>query len=704
MLKLLLNHWQDSHRKTPTRVQSEDPLLCTDLAKTRPNEEFSVSRVNPLFVDSSAETSPNIRLKGAAKTIVQVHSNSRESDQERANERAPSEPPDVSSGAKDKVSNDAQKAAKLELKDAAHKEDGATTDDTAPKTLLEDQASDSGRESGSSPTSEEHSGSDELSSVASEASTTPGHSDKTAPKPLVELREWEKNRGLDNLVKPGTTSVITREKIDLIEKVIAHRLTRQFSDRTANGSILRSTNSSYLHSVRKAVVSEQATPEGPKEELPATKEKTESVPTTQTATNTKPTPQVLSSAPDQSEPQSPQALQLPTTPPEVPKDEISEVEANQEQTEVIAEIMPAVTRPDESSSSTSDSTTESKNADVASKSSSSSAGQTSVDSGITRGDQVHTDVPHLAPTKASTKSDSSDHSSDSKTRKRSAMKSKGLRNSQRRNHGVENKLRCSFCRRNAKRNQRRISKHKHRSIAAPEVVSSNGTLTDLALEHPWLSDGCPVHFHGKRSSISCMENCRDYPYEEFCNAVYRHPQGPMPLCNCDSCCYSSSGHGHSHSDCYHWEELPRSRFSWNGGGDDPTPCTCKRSHPAFSSRRKVKFAQRPATEGSDPKDGEKDGEQDSEKDDGEKDDSVDGSACPASKDIKTNGHVLMEGGMYDKNGPTVLPWHEWQLYMREKNLRARRKRALCMGVIALTIVVFVGVSVSLALAFLRKKF
>lgn len=77
------------------------------------------------------------------------------------------------------------------------------------------------------------------------------------------------------------------------------------------------------------------------------------------------------------------------------------------------------------------------------------------------------------------------------------------------------------------------------------------------------------------------------------------------------------------------------------------------------------------------------------------------------KDALPNGHILAEGGLLEKAAPPSgppYPWEEWQQYMRQKTLRSRRKRALCMGVIALTIILFVGITVSVGLAYLRKKF
>lgn len=65
-----------------------------------------------------------------------------------------------------------------------------------------------------------------------------------------------------------------------------------------------------------------------------------------------------------------------------------------------------------------------------------------------------------------------------------------------------------------------------------------------------------------------------------------------------------------------------------------------------------------------------------------------------------------ENGLLEKQQANGVPyaWEEWQQYMRQKTLRSRRKRALCMGVIALSIILFVGVTVSVGLAYLRKKF
>ncbi|XP_064472716.1 uncharacterized protein LOC135387458 [Ornithodoros turicata] len=637
MLKLLLNHWQDSHHKA--RVQSEDPLLCTDLAKTRPNEEFSVSRVNPVFVDSSAEASPNFRLKRSEVPNSEVAASPSPQVQESSDQQAvPVETPKEDTPSSDDAMN-------LTSLDSS----------TEPKSIIEDQASDSGRESGSSP-----------------SGTTPVEGG-TTKRPLVELKQWERD-----VCSP---SLLTQEKISLIEKVIAQRFSKQLPE------------SSFLHPRKEEKVEQETTkgqitekPDETKGELPETtagklvetKEKLEE--TKEKLEEPKEKPSEKASAGDLNTATGGTSRIPPIDGQCSDSNVVSEAEANQEHTEVIAETMsPPVLRRDESSGSETVSKTTGSEAQALDRT-------TSEDSGITRGDQVHSDdaLSDTAPKVTSTRSDSSDHSADSKAKKRSALHVKAARSH--RHHRSGNKLRCSFCMRDAKRNH--VKKSKHRSIAVPEIVSSSGSLTDLAFEHPWLSDGCM----GCRSSVSCME--RDYPYEEFCNAVHRHSQGHMPMFNYDSCCSSVHGHGNC------WPEPPRSRFSWTGG-EDSTPCTCRRSQPHYSSKRKVKFAQRTPSQRTEQEEEKTDERTTDHEDSAKESDKPPSDVKIDANNVKANDHVLMEGGMLDGG---VVPWHEWQLYMRQKDLQSKRKRALCMGVIALSIVVFVGVSVSLALAFLRRKF
>ncbi|EEC07146.1 hypothetical protein IscW_ISCW006495 [Ixodes scapularis] len=186
--------------------------------------------------------------------------------------------------------------------------------------------------------------------------------------------------------------------------------------------------------------------------------------------------------------------------------------------------------------------------------------------------------------------------------------------------------------------------------------------------------------------VERIQNICQCPFVASCQWWYPPGHGPYEACPC-GCVHNTA----LLPECCRWGDAPRSRYSWNGSeaaGPAAGACTCRRSHPAYSSRRKVKFAHRPGS-----KEALNKCDQDS-------------LADPPSKDPLPNGHVLAENGLLEKQQANGVPyaWEEWQQYMRQKTLRSRRKRALCMGVIALSIILFVGVTVSVGLAYLRKKF
>ncbi|KAL1427839.1 hypothetical protein MTO96_003172 [Rhipicephalus appendiculatus] len=360
----------------------------------------------------------------------------------------------------------------------------------------------------------------------------------------------------------------------------------------------------------------------------------------------------------------------------------------------------------------SDSMTDSSNSKKEERKNGKSSGpSTSEDSGITRGDQVYSDTGRR---KISTKSDSSEQSSSeaSRGKRHRRIKKDSSRDSTKKRHKSSYKSRCSFCNKAAKKSHQRGHKHKHRSMAESGLVSGSGSLSDLAFEHPWLSDSCTAHCRQKRSSITCMESCRDYPCEDFHNAVYRYPGGHV---GCEGCsCIRAP-----FPECCRWGDVPRSRYSWNGSeaaavaaaGGHPL-CACRRAHPMFSSRRKVKFANK-SKDSLQQKAELNEDEEDADRVSGEGNNDTATKSDQGSfgemppKESPSNGHILAENGLLEKQqGPTGPPyaWEEWRRYMREKNLRSRRKRALCMGVIALSIILFVGISVSLGLAYLRRKF
>lgn len=701
MLKLLLNHWQESYHKAPTRVTSEDPLLCTDLAKTRPNEEYLVSRVNPLFVDSSREVSPNSTINKpstSTKTTADVHS-SQDGDNEIAStSKQPPKPPDplkeaVESALTPTVAETSSHSEASSKADAVDVEAVATAD--------------SDKKTSESLPSEGDSPKDSLETDRS-----------SSPKPLVELREWQENkqedRVLNRLRSSGRASLITKEKLNLVEKVIAERLgkripepgIRKTIELLRNESATPSPQQTLLPSARRDQVEdalEQPSTSASPAELPSTsnsdKQESPVPPETlpQPASIEETAPVVDGSVPAETSntPEAPSEAGSSVASASAPKDETSETVS-----------MPKI------EDAHSDSLTDSSNSKKEERKSGKSSGpSTSEDSGITRGDQVYSDTGRR---KISTKSDSSDQSSSeaSRGKRHRRIKKDSSRDSTRKRHKSSYKSRCSFCNKVAKKSHQKGHKHKHRSMAESGLVSGSGSLSDLAFEHPWLSDSCTAQCHHKRSSITCMESCRDYPYEDFHNAVYRYPGGHV---GCEGCsCIRAP-----FPECCRWGDVPRSRYSWNGSeaaavaaaGGHPL-CACRRAHPMFSSRRKVKFAHK--SKDSLQEKGElNEDEEDADRASGEgnndtatKSDQGSFGEVP-SKESPSNGHILAENGLLEKQqGPTGPPyaWEEWRRYMREKNLRSRRKRALCMGVIALSIILFVGISVSLGLAYLRRKF
>lgn len=701
MLKLLLNHWQESYHKAPTRVTSEDPLLCTDLAKTRPNEEYLVSRVNPLFVDSSREVSPNSTINKpstSTKTTADVHS-SQDGDNEIAStSKQPPKPPDplkeaVESALTPTVAETSSHSEASSKADAVDVEAVATAD--------------SDKKTSESLPSEGDSPKDSLETDRS-----------SSPKPLVELREWQENkqedRVLNRLRSSGRASLITKEKLNLVEKVIAERLgkripepgIRKTIELLRNESATPSPQQTLLPSARREQVEdalEQPSTSASPAELPSTsnsdKQESPVPPETlpQPASIEETAPVVDGSVPAETSntPEAPSEAGSSVASASAPKDETSETVS-----------MPKI------EDAHSDSLTDSSNSKKEERKNGKSSGpSTSEDSGITRGDQVYSDTGRR---KISTKSDSSDQSSSeaSRGKRHRRIKKDSSRDSTRKRHKSSYKSRCSFCNKAAKKSHQKGHKHKHRSMAESGLVSGSGSLSDLAFEHPWLSDSCTAQCHHKRSSITCMESCRDYPYEDFHNAVYRYPGGHV---GCEGCsCIRAP-----FPECCRWGDVPRSRYSWNGSeaaavaaaGGHPL-CACRRAHPMFSSRRKVKFAHK--SKDSLQEKGElNEDEEDADRASGEgnndtatKSDQGSFGEVP-SKEPPSNGHILAENGLLEKQqGPTGPPyaWEEWRRYMREKNLRSRRKRALCMGVIALSIILFVGISVSLGLAYLRRKF
>lgn len=702
MLKLLLNHWQESYHKAPTRVTSEDPLLCTDLAKTRPNEEFLVSRVNPLFVDSSSEVSPSSTINKPStttKTTAEVHSSQDGDNEVASTSQEPPKPPDPLRG-------DAESASTSAVAEtSSNSEASSKTDATDSEVVV---TADSDKKPSESQPSEGDSPKDSLETDRS-----------SSPKPLVELREWQENkpedRVLNRLRSSGRASLITKEKLNLVEKVIAERLGKRIPEPGIRKTI-------------ELLKNESAPPSPQQTLLPATKrEQVEAAPEQPSTSVPPPEPSPTSSGDKQESP-----VQSVTPPPPASTEETASVvdgsvraEASktpEAPSEAGSSVASASAPKDESSETVSmpkiedahsDSMTDSSNSKKEERKTGKSSGpSTSEDSGITRGDQVYSESGRR---KVSTKSDSSDQSSSeaSRGKRHRRIKKDASRDSTRKRHKSAYKSRCSFCSKAAKKShQRNGHKHKHRSVAESGLVSGSGSLSDLAFEHPWLSDSCTAQCRQKRSSITCMESCRDYPCEDFHNAVYRYPGGHL---GCEGCsCIRAP-----FPECCRWGDVPRSRYSWNGSeaaavaaaGGHPL-CACRRAHPVFSSRRKVKFAHK-SKDSLQQKTELNEDEEDADRASGEgnpdsatKSDQGSFGEVPP-KESPSNGHILAENGLLEKQqGPPGPPyaWEEWRRYMREKNLRSRRKRALCMGVIALSIILFVGISVSLGLAYLRRKF
>lgn len=702
MLKLLLNHWQESYHKAPTRVTSEDPLLCTDLAKTRPNEEFLVSRVNPLFVDSSSEVSPSSTINKpstSTKTTAEVHSSQDGDNEVASTSKQPPKPPDPLGGAAELPQVSAVAETNY-ISEASLKTD--VTDAEAVATA------DSDKKTSESQPSEGDSPKDSLETDRS-----------SSPKPLVELREWQENKAedrvLNRLRSSGRASLITKEKLNLVEKVIAERLGKRVPEPGIRKTI-------------ELLKSESAPPSPQQTLLPAAKREQAEEALEQPSTSELPTDLPSTSSGDKQESPVPSV-----TPPQPASTEETasvvdgSVQAEASKTpeapsEAGSSVASASAPKDESSETVSmpkiedahsDSMTDSSNSKKEERKNGKSSGpSTSEDSGITRGDQVYSDSGRR---KISTKSDSSEQSSSeaSRGKRHRRIKKDSSRDSTRKRHKSSYKSRCSFCNKAAKKSHQRSGhKHKHRSMAESGLVSGSGSLSDLAFEHPWLSDSCTAHCRQKRSSITCMESCRDYPCEDFHNAVYRYPGGHV---GCEGCsCIRAP-----FPECCRWGDVPRSRYSWNGSeaaavaaaGGHPL-CACRRALPMFSSRRKVKFAHK-SKDSLQQKAELNEDEEDADRVAGEGNNDAATKSDQGSygevppKESPSNGHILAENGLLEKQqgppGPTYA-WEEWRRYMREKNLRSRRKRALCMGVIALSIILFVGISVSLGLAYLRRKF
>ncbi|CAN8004857.1 unnamed protein product [Ixodes hexagonus] len=742
MLKLLLNHWQESYNKSPARVTSEDPLLCTDLAKTRPNEEFLVSRVNPLFVDSSTEASPSGTIKKtSSETTADVH-NPQDSDEPDSLTLAkkPPEPPDPppTPPTPSTATPDSGSIASTSTKGVHEPKVEATKSETQPepKELQPAHRADPQPE----PVGKTEGQSDQQQ-------TGTWNSDRSSsPRPLVELREWQENgkkqedHVLNRLRNSGRASIITKEKLSLVEKVIAERLGKRIPEPGIRRTI-------ELLKKDAVPTSQESQPAKPQEDVKSDditevktvfrsdiKEDIRTVVKTdlirdfrtdvetevKTDARTDVKTEIKASLPPVAPPLPPAPVVAPvsvldgsaqTEDIRKPQDSASEADAvdsnpKDETSETVS--MPKL----EDGSTQSDSMTDSSNKkpEVKDKSSGTS---TTEDSGITRGDQVYSDT---GKRKVATKSDTSEQSSTESTKgkRHRRTKKEALRESMRRRQKSNYKSRCSVCKSGPPKKERtphpRPHNHKHKRSAESGLVSGSGSLSDLGFEYPYLSDPCPAHCRHKRSSITCMESCRDYPCEDFCNSVYRYPPGHGPYEACPCGCVHNTA---LLAECCRWGDAPRSRYSWNGSeAVVPTgagACTCRSSHPAYSSRRKVKFAHRPGSKDAQKSDLNEDDEDEPDKGDGSPSASKcdqDSLADVPSKDPLPNGHVLAENGLLEKQHANGAPyaWEEWQQYMRQKTLRSRRKRALCMGVIALSIILFVGVTVSVGLAYLRKKF
>ncbi|CAN8011095.1 unnamed protein product [Ixodes pacificus] len=738
MLKLLLNHWQESYSKSPARVTSEDPLLCTDLAKTRPNEEFLVSRVNPLFVDSSTEASPSGTIKKSSETTADVH-NPQDGDEPDSSTLAkkPPEPPDPppTPTTASTATPDSGSIASTSTRVAHEPKVEATTSETqlepgelSPHRQISPQPESVAKPEGQSDTQK----------------TDTWNSDRSSsPRPLVELREWQENgkkqedHVLNRLRNSGRASIITKEKLSLVEKVIAERLGKRIPEPGIRRTI-ELLNKDAVPASQEAQPTKQQEyvqlDSGAEVKTDFRADSKEDVKTEVKTdlkkyfkTNVETDVKTVVKADVQTELKAippPVAPPLPPAPVVAPvsvldgsvqiedirKPQESSFEADAADSNPKDETAGAVRMPKlEDGSTQSDSMTDSSNKkpEVKDKSSGPS---TSEDSGITRGDQVYSDS---GKRKVATKSDSSEQSSTESTKgkRQRRTKKEALRESMRRRQKSNYKSRCSACKNVLPKKDRpphpRV--HKHKRSTESGLVSGSGSLSDLAFEYPYLSDPCPAHCRHKRSSITCMESCRDYPCEDFCNSVYRYPPGHGPYEACPCGCVHNTA---LLPECCHWGDAPRSRYSWNGSeaaGPAAGACTCRRSHPAYSSRRKVKFAHRPGSKEALKSDLNEDEEDEPDKGD----QSPTGSKCDQdsladapSKDPLPNGHVLAENGLLEKQQANGVPyaWEEWQQYMRQKTLRSRRKRALCMGVIALSIILFVGVTVSVGLAYLRKKF
>lgn len=745
MLKLLLNHWQESYNKSPARVTSEDPLLCTDLAKTRPNEEFLVSRVNPLFVDSSTEASPSGTIKKtSSETTADVH-NPQDSDEPDSSTLAkkPPEPPDPppTPTTTPTATLDSSSIASTSTRGVHEPKVEATKSETLPhpKELQPHHQADPQTEPVAKPEGQSDS-----------QQTDTWNSDRSSsPRPLVELREWQENgkkqedHVLNRLRNSGRASIITKEKLSLVEKVIAERLGKRIPEPGIRRTIelLKKDNVPVTQEAQPAKQQEDVKSDDARTEVRTdfradikedaktvvktdlkTDEETEVKTVVETDVQTDTRADVKTEVKSHLPPVAPPLPLAPVVAPvsvldgsvqtedtRKPPDSSSEADAvdsnpKDETSETVS--MPKL----EDGSTQSDSMTDSSNKkpEVKDKSSGPS---TSEDSGITRGDQVYSDT---GKRKAATKSDSSEQSSTESTKgkRQRRTKKEALRESMRRRQKSNYKSRCSVCKSGPPKKERpphpRIHKHK-RSAESGLVLSGSGSLSDLAFEYPYLSDPCPAHCRHKRSSITCMESCRDYPCEDFCNSVYRYPPGHGPYEACPCGCVHNTA---LLPECCRWGDAPRSRYSWNGSeaaGPAAGACTCRRSHPAYTSRRKVKFAHRPGSREAQKSDLNEDEEDEPDKGDRSPTASKcdqDSLADVPSKDPLPNGHVLAENGLLEKQHANGAPhaWEEWQQYMRQKTLRSRRKRALCMGVIALSIILFVGVTVSVGLAYLRKKF
>ncbi|XP_035212443.1 uncharacterized protein LOC118186450 [Stegodyphus dumicola] len=211
------------------------------------------------------------------------------------------------------------------------------------------------------------------------------------------------------------------------------------------------------------------------------------------------------------------------------------------------------------------------------------------------------------------------------------------------------------------------------------TVRSNAPSARSARSHQWKQD--EGHFHRPQPFRRSVSDESTF----FGSSV----------CSCDDCW------------AFFMKDYAYGRASLRGIPATQELCTCRMVRPDFLGRR-VQFRSETIHEASQSERTVTTPTMTENKDGGTEDD-VTSNLSAKKKDEEPqklpNGITEKKSKTAEENYRFVTPWEleEWDLAMKRHLLHRRRRRARCMGIMALAMVVFIGLVVAVVMIYLRRK-